>query len=164
MTTYTHTPEDYDCPFCRLASGASMLPEHTQPEDVIYHDDHVTAFIGLYWWPNNPGHVIIVPNRHIENIYDLTPGIAVYVHELARQVAIAFKQVYGAEGTSTRQHNEPAGYQEVWHYHLHVFPRYPNDYLYDLTFQRRLTTADERRPYAEKLRRYFDGRHLEITL
>ena len=59
----------------------------------------VTAFIGLYWWPNNPGHVIIVPNRHIENIYDLTPDIAVYVHELARQVAIAFKEleIYAAK-------------------------------------------------------------------
>ena len=69
-----------------------MLPEHTQQEDVIYHDEHVTAFIGLYWWPNNPGHVIIVPNRHIENIYDLTPDIAIHVYELARQVAIAFKK------------------------------------------------------------------------
>ena len=45
----------------------------TQQDDVIYRDHVVTAFIGLYWWPNNPGHVIIVPNRHIENIYDLTP-------------------------------------------------------------------------------------------
>ncbi|MEP7294527.1 MAG: diadenosine tetraphosphate hydrolase, partial [Chloroflexota bacterium] len=65
---------------------------------------------------------------------------------------------------STRQHNEPAGYQEVWHYHLHVFPRYAHDYLYDLTFQRRLTTLEERRPYAEKLKRYFDGKRIEITL
>jgi histidine triad (HIT) family protein len=79
-------------------------------------------------------------------------------------VAIAFKEVYAAEGTSTRQHNEPAGYQEVWHYHLHVFPRYNKDYLNDLTFQRRLTTFEERRPYAEKLKRYFDGKRIAITL
>ena len=166
MSKYTHTPENYDCPFCRLGRGDPMLPEHTQQEDVIYHDEHVTAFIGLYWWPNNPGHVIIVPNRHVENIYDLTPDIAVYVHELARQVAIAFKEleIYAAQGTSTRQHNEPAGYQEVFHYHFHVFPRYHHDYLYDLTFQRRLTTLEERRPYAEKLKRYFDGKRIEITL
>ncbi len=160
---YRHAPENYDCPFCHIVKGGQNEPYTTQ-NDVVYHDEHVTAFIGSHWWPNNPGHVIIVPNRHIENIYDLTPDIAVYVHELARQVAIAFKEVYGAQGTSTRQHNEPAGYQEVWHYHLHIFPRYNRDYLYDLTFQRRLTTLDERRPYAEKLRRYFDGKRIEITL
>lgn len=73
-------------------------------------------------------------------------------------MAIAFKRVYGCDGVSTRQHNEPAGNQEVWHYHLHVFPRYVDDDLYDLTAQRRLTTPDERQPYADRLRRYFtDG-------
>lgn len=159
----SHAPENYDCPFCRIVNGGQN-PGYTTQDDVIYRDERVTAFIASHWWPNNPGHVLIVPNRHIENIYDLTPDVAVYVYELARQVAIALKEVYGAEGISTRQHNEPAGYQEVWHFHLHVFPRYNHDYLYDLTFQRRLTTPDERRPYAEKLKRYFDGKRLEITL
>jgi len=161
---YNHAPENYDCPFCRIVGGQTMRPGLTGQDDVIYHDERVTAFIALHWWPNNPGHVIVVPNRHIENIYDLTPDIAVCVYELARQVAIAFKQVYGCDGTSTRQHNEPAGYQEVWHFHLHVFPRYNNDYLYDLTFQRRLTTPDERRPYAEQLKRYFDGKRIAVEV
>jgi histidine triad (HIT) family protein len=40
------------------------------------------------------------------------------------------KAAYGCDGTSTRQHNEPAGHQEVWHYHLHVFPRFMGDGLY----------------------------------
>ena len=39
MSNYTHTPENYDCPFCRLGRGDAMLPEHTQQEDVIYHDE-----------------------------------------------------------------------------------------------------------------------------
>ena len=45
MTTYSHAPENYDCPFCRLIRGEPLLPERL--EDVIYHDEHVIAFIAL---------------------------------------------------------------------------------------------------------------------
>jgi histidine triad (HIT) family protein len=162
MTTYSHAPENYLCPFCGIAKG--NFDRYTQHEDVIYQDDRVTAFIASHWWQNNPGHVLVIPNRHIENIYDLTPDVAIHVYEAARQVAIAFKQVYGCDGTSTRQHNEPAGYQDVWHFHLHVFPRYYNDQLYELSKTKRRTTLDERRPYAEKLRRFFDGRRIAVEM
>ncbi len=159
---YSHAPENYECPFCRIASG--VFEGYTQSSDVVYRDHIVTAFVASHWWQNNPGHVLVVPNRHIENIYDLTPDVAIYVYELARQLAIAFKEVYGCDGTSIRQHSEPAGNQDVWHFHLHVFPRYDNDRLYELHRTKRLTTPEERRPYAEKLRHYFDGKRIEITL
>ena len=62
----------------------------------------------------------------------------------------------GCDGVSSRQHNEPAGNQDVWHYHLHVFPRWENDKLY---FERRHSTSPEqRRPYAEKLRAWLRTR------
>jgi histidine triad (HIT) family protein len=155
---YTHAPEGYICPFCLVAAGKEHEKVATRQADVVYCDEFVSAFISSHWWPNNPGHVIVIPNRHIENIYDLTPDVAVHVHETARRLAIALKHVYGCDGTSTRQHNEPAGYQDVFHYHLHVFPRYHHDFLYDLTHQKRLTTPEERLPYAEKLRTYFSTR------
>jgi histidine triad (HIT) family protein len=151
---YNHAPDDYDCPFCRLVGGQD-IPGWNVAADVFYQAEQVTAFIAPAWWEQSKAHVIIVPNRHIENIYDLTPDIAIHVHELARQVAIALKRVYGCEGTSTRQHNEPAGYQEVFHYHLHVFPRYHGDNLYGE--QRRMTTPAERAPYVAKLKAYFAG-------
>lgn len=95
--------------------------------------------------------MLVVPNEHIENIYGLRRELAADIHETARRVALALKDGYGCAGVSTRQHNEPAGYQEVWHYHLHVFPRYEGDDLYGSPW--RDTTPDERRPYAAKLRR-----------
>ena len=88
--------------------------------------------------------------QHIENIYALSREQAGDVHEAARRVALAMKRAYSCDGVSTRQHNEPAGQQEVWHYHLHVFPRYDGDELY--TSPARLTTLDERVPYAAALR------------
>ncbi|MDX2075280.1 MAG: HIT family protein [bacterium] len=152
---YSHAPENYDCPFCHLANGGDVEGIWTKQADIVYQTDHITAFIGARWWEQCKAHVIIVPNKHIENIYDLTPDIAVHVHEAARLVALALKHVYACEGTSTRQHNEPAGYQEVFHYHLHVFPRYTGDRLYEDHHTYRLTTPEERLPYAEKLRAYF---------
>lgn len=152
---FSHAPAGYDCPFCRIVHGGSNIPPYTTQHDVIYATDHVTAFLSAHWWPQNPGHAIVVPNAHIENIYSLTPDLAAHVHEAARQIAIAFKWVYDCDGISTRQHNEPGGYQEVWHYHLHVFPRFTGDQLYERTHEYRLTTPEERLPYAEKLRAYF---------
>ncbi|GAB4436678.1 MAG: HIT family protein [Anaerolineae bacterium] len=150
---YNHAPNGYECPFCQIAAGVDN--GLTAPADVVCRDEWTTAFVASHWWLNNAGHVIVIPNQHIENIYDMPADIAARVHETARQAAIALKRVYRCDGVSTRQHNEPAGDQEVWHYHLHVFPRYANDYLYDLTFHRRQTTPDERRPYAERLRMHF---------
>lgn len=49
---------------------------------------------------------------------------------MSRDLALAMKLAWSPEGTSVRQHNEPAGNQHVWHYHLHVFPRYSDDMLY----------------------------------
>ncbi|MSS71787.1 MAG: HIT family protein [Candidatus Latescibacteria bacterium] len=147
---YNHAPEGYICPFCLLVQSIESDHLITLPADIIYQDDHVMAFIGSHQWPNNRGHVIVIPAEHHENIYDLPLGLATKIHELARAVALAMKGAYGCEGISTRQHNEPGGYQEVWHYHLHVFPRYAGDHLYGS--ERARMPAEERAGYARKLR------------
>lgn len=69
----------------------------------------------------NPGHILILPNPHFENIYDLPESYAAAIHHAARMITLALKESYGCDGVSTRQHNEPGDNQDVWHYHLHVF-------------------------------------------
>lgn len=149
---YSHASDDYDCALCKIVRHDRSV--YTQPEDIVLQNEVVTAFIGSHWWPRNKGHVIIIPNEHIENLYVLPFDVGGHILAMARRIALAFKAVYHCDGTSTRQHNEPAGYQEVFHYHMHVFPRYEGDELYLATYDRYLTTPEERRPYAEKLRRY----------
>jgi histidine triad (HIT) family protein len=140
---------------CEQNNGFAPTRPRTRPEDVILHTSLATAFISAYWWPNNPGHVLVIPNKHFENIYELPLDYATEIHTLAQKIALAFKAAYPCDGVSTRQHNESAGNQESWHYHLHVFPRYLNDDLYTLFPQRSLTTPLQRLPYAQKLRDYF---------
>lgn len=89
-----------------------------------------------------------------QNVYTMPCELLGKIQEVGRIAGLGFKALYKCDGVSSRQHNEPAGNQDVWHYHLHVYPRYQNDRLYHTT--RRSTTPEERRPYAEKLRRWFD--------
>jgi histidine triad (HIT) family protein len=88
------------------------------------------AFVSPRWWPNNHGNLLVVPVRHYENLYELPAEAGHAVHDLVQEVAIAMRLTYGREGVSTRQHNERAGGQDVWRYHVHVFPRYADDELY----------------------------------
>lgn len=145
---YNHAPTDYDCPFCRLAKGDST--GFTDQNDIVYRGDRVTAFVSLDWKVNNPGHVLVIPNDHVENIYDLASTLAADIHAVSQKIALAFKKVYGCMGISIRQHNEPAGGQDVWHYHAHVFPRYNGDNFDQSGWHR--TTPEERRPYSDILR------------
>lgn len=150
---HNHAPEGYICPFCLVVAGVENEHVLTRQSDIIYRDELVTAFIAAGFWPNNKGHVLIIPNAHYENLYDLPNALSHAVHDLEKEIALAIKAVYHCDGVSTRQHNEPAGDQDVWHYHVHVFPRYAGDSLYQS--QRRLSSPEERLPYAERLGEYF---------
>jgi histidine triad (HIT) family protein len=147
---YNHAPDNYDCPFCRLVDRRETSV--SSQDDVVWRDEFVTGFMASAWWPNNKGHVLIVPNQHYENIYDLPPELGTPIQRITQRIALAYKEIYGCNGVSTRQHNEPAGNQDVWHYHLHIYPRYNGDNLY-LT-QRGHSTPEARLPYAVKLRDY----------
>ena len=75
----------------------------------------------------NPGHALVVPRRHIRDVYTLPEELAGPVLATAARVARAAKQAFGADGVTLRQHNDAAGGQEVFHFHLHVIPRFAGD-------------------------------------
>ena len=152
---YNHEPKDYDCPLCKLVSGEGT--EITNARDIVFKNDMVTAFIAGKWTISNPGHVIVIPNVHFENLYDIEKEYLHSVNDMSQTIAIALKKTYKCDGVSTRQHNEPEGNQDVWHFHLHVVPRYKNDMLYENHPNTKWTTEEERRPYVEKLKKYFDS-------
>jgi histidine triad (HIT) family protein len=133
-----------------VASGQG--DRYTQPEDIVYKDAAITAFVAPKWWINNAGHVLVVPNTHHENIYEIPDELLAQAYLVAKKLAIAMRQTYGCDGTSTRQHNEPAGGQDIWHFHVHVFARYHEDKLYLSDDQTRFAEAHEKQKYANVLR------------
>ncbi len=161
---HNHAPQNYACPFCLLIQGVENERVRSVQSDIILKNEMVTAFVGSHQWGNNHGNVIIAPNEHYENIYDLPIHYAQPIHELARTIALAMKAVYSCDGVSTRQHNEPAGNQDVWHYHLHVTPRYNGDGFYSaLTSLRQSMPVSERAMHATRLREQLTGQHQART-
>ena len=152
----THEPPRYDCPFCRLVRGEDTA--RNVSADVVHNDDTTTAFISPKWWPRNHGHAIVIPNAHVENLYEIPDELLAGVYTTTKRVATAIRAAYGCDGTSTRQHNEPGGDQDVWHFHVHVFPRHAGDELYARADDARWVSPEERQPYAERLRRALASR------
>ena len=141
---YNHAPPDYECFVCRIVAG------DVRDNVVVTANDEALAIVSRRVWATGPGHVLVVPKPHVENLYDLEDDVALDIARLTRSIAIAFKKALACDGTSTRQHNEPAGNQDLWHLHVHVFPRYDGDNLYGAGF--RDSTHDERLALAARLR------------
>jgi len=157
---YNHAPPGYDCPFCQIIKKAEKIQQSTQLSDVIYYSKAATAFLALHCWPKNPVNVLVIPNEHFENLYDLPLEYANPLHQLTRAIALSLKRVYHCDGISTRQHNEPAGSQDVWHYHVHITPRYTEDGFYKT--QKVYSLESERLEHARHLREYVYTHQAEL--
>jgi histidine triad (HIT) family protein len=123
----THAPPGYDCPVCGYVAG--RWNDVVGADHVVDRTELTLTFVSPTRWGRNHG-VLVVPNAHHENLYALPDDLGRPLLSAQRRVALALKAVTGCDGTSTRQHNEPGGDQDLWHYHVHVFPRWEGDGLY----------------------------------
>lgn len=128
----SHAPAGYACPFCELVTGASPFSAENlcAPGDLLYRDELVSVLVACDGFGDHEGHAMVIPTAHLESLYDLPDDVNAAIAVMSRLVALAMKAAWRPQGTSVRQHNEPAGNQHVWHYHLHVFPRWEDDNLY----------------------------------
>ena len=140
---YNHAPPGYECFVCDVVAGAAG------DNVVVTENERALAIVSRRVWAKGPGHVLVVPKEHYENLYDLEDEAALDIHRLTRGIAIGLKKAFECDGTSTRQHNEPAGNQGLWHLHVHVFPRYDGDDLYGSPY--RDSTYEERLDFAARL-------------
>ncbi len=107
-----------ECIFCKIVSGEI-------PAERVYEDNDVLAFLDIH--PFNPGHSLIIPKIHFENIYNLSDATLIAITSAAKKIASAIKQATRASGINLLMNNEPAAGQLVLHAHVHVFPRFLND-------------------------------------
>jgi histidine triad (HIT) family protein len=103
-----------DCIFCRIVAGLA-------PAEVLAEDDDVIVFLAL------EGHPLVVPKPHVPNIYALSDALGAAVMRQTIRVAKAVKIGLRCDGVYLAQANEPAADQEVFHFHLHIFPRWLGD-------------------------------------
>ena len=114
-----------DCIFCEILAAKS-------PSSIVYRDDICTAFVDIQ--PVNAGHVLVVPNRHAPFLADLDEDTGARMFRIAHRVALALRNSgVECEGVNLFLADGEAAMQDVFHVHLHVFPRYVGD-GFGLTF------------------------------
>lgn len=161
MLHHSHQPDGYQCPFCELVLDLPFSQDNLcAPTDLIYQTDLVAVIMACDGFGNYGGHAMVIPTKHLEALYDLDDATSAAIMKETKRVALAMKLAWNPEGTSTRQHNEPAGNQHVWHYHQHVFPRYHDDQLYQQLRHR--VSVQDRAVKARELREaLFSPQHPE---
>lgn len=150
---YNHAPKEYKCPICLGVNGIENEDTLLRKADLVYADRLISVFVNSFWIPTCEGHVIVVPNDHYENIYELPEDIGHRISEVVRIIAISMKKSYKCDGITTRQNNEPSGNQHAFHYHHHIFPRYDGDsFNVNLTKKSILSDPKDRIEYVRKLK------------
>jgi histidine triad (HIT) family protein len=131
-----------ECIFCKIASGEVSAA-------MVYEDGRTMAFMDI--GQVNPGHVIVAVKPHIQDIYTLTDEMAAAFFQTAARIARAVKKAMQPEGVTLLQANEAAGFQTVFHLHLHVLPRHTDDGV-NLTWPAKNPGMDELERLAQQVK------------
>ncbi len=115
---------DENCIFCKLANGVFET-------NTIYEDELVRVILDAS--PATKGHALVLPKEHFRNLYDLDDKFASHVLVVAKKIANVMKETLGCTGLNIMQNNESVAGQTVFHFHLHIIPRYDDDNL-ELSF------------------------------
>jgi len=109
-----------DCIFCSIVAGAA-------PAWRVYEDGETIAFLDIR--PTTAGHTLVVPRRHAADIWSLSEDEAAAVMRSVHRVAAQLRERLRPRGLNITQSNGAAAWQEVFHYHVHLVPRYGGDGL-----------------------------------
>ena len=107
-----------DCIFCKIAAGEI-------PSRKIYEDSDLIAIMDLN--PTSKGHSLIIPKEHCTNIYDIDEDIAAKVMKTAKKLATKMTVALNCDGFNLLQNNGETAGQTMFHFHMHLIPRYEND-------------------------------------
>lgn len=107
--------KDKDCIFCKIANGEI-------PSSTVYEDEDFRVILDL--GPAAKGHALILPKEHFKDVCELDPSVAAKVLPLGAKIGAAMKKSLGCAGFNLVQNNGEAAGQTVFHFHVHVIPRY----------------------------------------
>jgi histidine triad (HIT) family protein len=125
------------CVFCKII--ARQLPSY-----IIAEDDSTIVWVSL------EGHPLVAPKEHIPDIFGLSEKLAAMIMNTARKVAFATKQALAADGIYITQTNGAAAGQSVFHYHMHVYPKWSDGRPMDLTENARKRTMEKVRAVLQR--------------
>ena len=131
-----------DCIFCKIVAGEL-------PAQIVDEDEHTVSFMDINPWTR--GHALVIPRSHSRNLYEIPDDDLARVSAAARRLALRMKERLACDGVNLINSCEPAAWQTVFHFHMHVIPRYEDDPL-RLPGTPQQAEQDELAAVAEELR------------
>ena len=111
---------DPNCLFCKIVAGEI-------PGQIVAEDEHTVAFMDIN--PATRGHTLVIPRRHAANLLEIAPEDLAATLVAAQGVARRVVERLGADGVNLLNSCGSAAWQTVYHFHVHVIPRYSDDPL-----------------------------------
>jgi histidine triad (HIT) family protein len=109
-----------DCIFCKIVGGEI-------PAEIVQEDEHTVAFMDVNPWTR--GHALVVPRAHSRNLYEIEGDELARTMAAAQRLALRMRDRLDVDGVNLINSCEPAAWQSVFHFHVHVIPRYDDDPL-----------------------------------
>lgn len=109
---------DENCIFCKIITGEI-------PSNTIYEDDEFKVVLDVS--PASKGHALILPKNHYADLYEIDENVAADAMKLAKKLAIHMTDVLKCDGFNLVQNNHEVAGQTVFHFHMHLIPRYNGD-------------------------------------
>ena len=110
-----------DCIFCKLANGVFET-------NTLYEDSDFRVIFDAS--PATKGHVLVIPKEHYANVFEMPEELIAKAYKLAKKVATVLKEVTKCNGVNILQNNGEAAGQTVFHFHIHIIPRYHEEIIY----------------------------------
>ena len=110
-----------ECLFCKIIKGDI-------PSRKVFENDDCYAFLDIF--PASKGHTLVIPKSHSKDIHDTSPEVYASVAHTAKVVADLLREKLNSDGTTIFQMSKEAGWQTVFHLHMHVIPRWSGDSLH----------------------------------
>jgi histidine triad (HIT) family protein len=110
-----------ECIFCKIVEGS--ISSHK-----VFENENCYAFLDIF--PANRGHTLVIPKNHVKDIHEADAKTYSDVAATAKHVADLLQRQLGSDGTTVFQMSREAGWQTVFHLHMHVIPRWDNDGLH----------------------------------
>ena len=107
-----------DCVFCKIVSREIDSAK-------VFENENVLVFLDAN--PVTKGHSLVIPKQHFENIFDIEENMLQKIMVVAKHISVKIKNSLSADGIRISQSNGTAAGQAIFHFHLHIIPRYKND-------------------------------------
>jgi histidine triad (HIT) family protein len=109
-----------DCIFCKIVAGE-------MPAEVVQEDEHTVAFMDINPWTR--GHALVIPRNHSKDLLEIADEDLAHTASAAKRLAARMTERLDADGVNLLNACGPAAWQTVFHFHIHVIPRYEDDPL-----------------------------------